>query len=473
MNKPNSLSFEEKLQIAVETPQPRPEFLTSLRARLADEAPRPVSWLERLGLTFHRPAWAASMVGLLLLISFYIVGPQRVLAAVQRLFGYIPGVGIVDTSAPIRVLAEPVTVTKKDIKITVASAFLSVNRTHIEFSIFGVPDSAYPSPKSGPGCIKANYLRLPDGKQVGPDDSVYYPVPSKEDFLPIPANVNDTVLVIPCIFNTMPGTVPENWEIPLRFKPAPSDMALMPVIELSPSPQAHPTGAEPTTKSNNGSSITPSTECNVVVQKVIETADGYILVGVFHPLHGELSGPDGKFEIRDASGKNVDFSYPQDIKLDISGAKPNDIPWATQFKAAGLVYPLTISFPMVILNQPDPTATAEFEVDAGANPQNGQELASNQEINLLGHTLKLVSLKGDPSDVYDFTIKVDSQVDSANVNIEGYTPKGFGGGGKMDGMFNRRLSFAQMPTGKLKVIVSDLTLISKRVNWQGQWSPQP
>jgi len=473
MNKQNFHSFEEKLQTAVETPLPHPEFLASLRVRLAEEAHRPVSWRERLGLMFPRPAWAASMIGLLLLISFFIVGPQRVLAAVQRLIGYIPGVGIVDTSTPFRVLAEPVSVTKQGIKISVTSAVLSGKRTHIEYNIVGVPESAYPSQKGGMGCTKANYLRLPDGKQVGPDDSVYYPVPAKVDFLPIPANLNEAVLVIPCIFNTLPGTTPENWEIPLHFKPAPSDMAVMPVIEISPSPQTRPTEAVPSTKSNDGSPATPSGETNVVVQKVIETADGYILVGVFHPLHGELFGPDGKFEIRDASGKNVDFSYPEDIKLDISGAKPDDIPWATQFKAAGLAYPLTISFPMVILDQPDANPSAEIEIDAGANPQNGQELASNQEIKLLGHTLKLVSLKGDSNNAYDFIIKVDSQVDSANVNIEGYTPNGFGGGGKIDGVFNRRLSFPQMPTGKLKIIFSNLTLISKQVNWQGQWSPQP
>ena len=44
------------------------------------------------------------------------------------------------------------------------------------------------------------------------------------DYPAIPADVNEAVLVIPCLANTLPGKAPENWELPLRFVPAPEGL---------------------------------------------------------------------------------------------------------------------------------------------------------------------------------------------------------------------------------------------------------
>ena len=467
----NPPSFEEKLRSAVEMPQPRPEFLTSLRARLAAESPQPISLSERLGLVFRRPAIrqrvgaVAGMVALLLVAGLLIAGPQRVLAAMRGLLGYIPGVGIVDSSAPIRVLAKPVIVVKGEIAITVTSAVLTGDRAHLEYRIFGVPGSAYPTREDVQGCLKAPYLRLADGTKLSLENS---------DFQPVPASTNEAVLVIPCILDTLPGKVPENWELPLRFVPAPPNMTVMPVIEVSPSPQARSTEAEVKPISTNSSTITPTAESPVKVQKVVETADGYILAGIIHLLSqpGQSVRMDGDIEIRDANGKIVNHTDPNDITPEVNWGDPNESGWAVQFKAAGLAYPLTLSVPGVTLVQSDPTATTAFEFDAGSNPQMGQEFAPNQEIQLLGHTLKVVSIRVDSRNGYNFTFKVDPQVENFDIQIEGFTPGGWGGSGKWDGQINRSLSFVTIPTGKLKVIVSGLTLIGDPITWTGQWSPE-
>jgi hypothetical protein len=272
------------------------------------------------------------------------------------------------------------------------------------------------------------------------------------NFLPVPANVDEVVLIIPCIFNTLPGTVPENWEIPLRFVPATADLTVLPVVELSPSPPAGATEAGVTPAAHNDSTENTAVENAVTVQKVIETADGYILAGRIHFPDGVLVVPAGAFEIRDANGKLVSYTVPLDIGLDRTEIGPED-------------------FPMVQLSQPDLTASAGFEFDAGANPQIGQELASDQEIELLGHTLSLASLKVNGRNGYDFTFRADPEVYGASVQLEGYTPTGWIGGGNSDGTFDRGLSFASLPTGKLKANVSGLTLIDEPVTWQGEWSP--
>jgi WD40 repeat protein len=281
----------------------------------------------------------------------------------------------------------------------------------------------------------------------------------------VPASVNEAVFVIPCIANTLPGKVPENWELPLRFVPAPPDLTVMPVIELSPSPLVNLTQSANT----NSTSVVPASSA-VTVSEEIETSDGYILIGQFQPQNqpGESVQVTGAEEIRDANGKKVSYNYPLDVGNEVGTG------WAAQFKAAGLVYPLTISFSGVVLLPADPGATAQFTFDAGSNPQPGQAWTLNQDIQLAGHTLTLVSVTANSQGDYSFEFHGDSKVYGASVQIEGYTPNGGGGGGGgglTNGTFFSSLSFAQLPTGVLTVTLSNLTLIGDSVTWQGQWSP--
>jgi len=457
----SSQSIEEKLY-AANRMLPRPEFLASLRARLVEQPPQSPSFGERVRLVFRRPAWVTALVVIFLLAAALLaVGPQRVFAAFQELFGYIPGVGIIDQSAPIRVLAEPVSVSRAGISITVTSATLSGDRTHIDYRIFGVPGSAYPGREDVIGCTQPEYLRLPDGTKLGRLD---------QDFAPVPAGVNEAVFVIPCIPDTLPGKAPENWELPLRFVPAPPDLTVMPVIELSPSPQPSPTPGATALPENGVATPTAPERAAVTVDKVIETGDGYILVGQLQPQSqaGEWPQFTGAPKIQDASGKSVPYTIPQDVNPDgVNG-------WAVQFQAAGLAYPLTITFSGVDIRQADPGATAEFTFDAGSNPQPGQQWTPNQDIQLAGHTLKLVSITADSGGGYSFEFQGDPQVDSAGVQIVGYTPNGGGGGGGAgltNGTFSVTLSYAHLPTGTLTVTLSDLTVVSDPITWQGQWAP--
>ncbi len=393
---------------------------------------------------------------LVLVISLFSI--PAVAQAVQRLFGYIPGVGIVDESSPIRVLAEPVSVTRDGITVTVTSATLTGDKTQIAYRIFGLPASAYPAREDVAGCFPQEYLRLPDGTKLTQINYGYQPVP---------AGVNEADFVIPCFSNTLPGKAPENWELPLRFIPAPPDLTVMPVIELTPSPEVG------LTQSATASGTTaPADNNSVTVSKEIETSDGYILMGQFQPQNqpGESVQVTSAEEIRDASGKKVSYAYPQDVNE--FTAAGND--WAVQFKAAGLVYPLTISFSGVVLLPADPGATAEFTFDAGSNPQPGQEWTPNQEIQLAGHTLTLISITLNSQNDYSFDFQADPKVFSASVQIVGYTPNGGGGGGGgglTNGEFSTSLSYAQLPTGVLTVTLSDLILIGDPITWQGQWSP--
>ena len=452
--------FEESVRKSFGVPEIRSKFVDEVYSDLMQQAvaksrkPRPF-----LGL---RPAWTVALaIFSLMIIGTLVIGPQRVYAEFLKLFGYIPGVGIVDQSSPIRVLAEPVSVTRDGITVTVTSATLTGDRTQIVYRIFGIPGSAYPDREDMAGCWPREYLRLADGKQLAQINYGYEPVPM---------SVNEAVFVIPCISGTLPGKSPENWELQLRFVPAPPNLTVMPVFELTPSQQVTLTQ----NATGNGTSV-PSVDNSVTVSKVIETSDGYILIGSFQPQSkpGESFQQTGAMEIHDASGKKVAYTYPQDVNEAIN-QEPGGTGWAAQFKAAGLVYPLNINFSGVHLLPSASDATAQFTFDAGSNPQPGQVWDLNQQIQLDGHTLTLVSITANSQRSYSFNFQVDPKVYSVGVQIEGFTPiggGGGGGGGLTNGKFSTSLVYAQLPTGELTVDIFHMVLIGDSATWQGQWSP--
>jgi sugar lactone lactonase YvrE len=440
--------FEEDIRLAFDAPAVRPEFVNTLHReimRRAQSKKSPTRSPKRL-----RPAWSITLAILTLLTAVVlIVGPQRVYAAVVRLFGYIPGVGIVDESSPIRVLAEPVSVTRDGITITVSSATLTGNQTHIDYRIFGVPGSAYPRKESEAGCRPAEYLRLPDNSVLERENN---------SLAPMPADVNQAVFVIPCIANTLPGSLPENWELPLRFVPAPADLTVMPVYEQA---TATPVPTE--------EAQVPTDEA-VTVEKVIETEDGYILIGQFQPASAsnqwvQTSG----MALTDAEGRNVPYTFPNDVSdtIPMNG-------WAAQFKHAGLSYPLTISFSGVDLLGTSTDNAVEFSFDAGPNPQPGDEWVLDRDFELAGYPIRLRSIMANSQNSYSFRFKADPRIYSVAVEILDHPANGGGGGGggMNSGEFSNSLSYAQFPTGILTVRISKPVLVGDAHTWQGQWSPE-
>ncbi|MGB8253629.1 MAG: DUF4179 domain-containing protein, partial [Anaerolineaceae bacterium] len=262
--------FEAEIRDSFAVPETRAEFIDRLKNDLAR---RTSERTPNRRPAFHlRPVWTAAII--ILAVLFFmtlVIGPKKVVAAVRQLLGYIPGVGIVQQDDSLRILAEPVSVTRDDITVTVDQAVLTGSGTQLEYSIAGVSLSAYPREESNPGCMETASLRLPDGSLLasgtgGGTNSQY-----NFDYPAIPATINEATFILPCITNTLPGAAPEGWELPLRFIPAPADFKILPVVEVTSSAET-PVG-------------TPESEPNaiVTVDQVIETEDGYILLGAVRP----------------------------------------------------------------------------------------------------------------------------------------------------------------------------------------------
>jgi len=458
------LELEEHLRQALVIPEPDPEFAQTLRSRLYAQAATPAAHRSKT----RRMVWAL-VLGLVLLIALtvWIIGPQRVAAEVQKLFEYIPGFGIVEQNAPLRALEKPVSQTRDGITLTITQAFLSPEKTVVTYTLEGVPWYAYSHNEAVHGCIQGAALRLPDGTLLPFIGGGGPPTQVTVNFPPIPAKVDSFTFVLPCIQDTLPGLAPENWVLPLRVVPAGAALTAMPVIEVSPS-----------TQPQQNTPLPPKNP--LVLLKVIDTGDNYVLLGEFRQADAsDASVPSGSWwsagldKITDASGQAVFDTVPYDPSLLLPPSGSGAEPWSYQIGKT-FTPPLTITYRGQDIFPADPNATAAIDFDAGPSPQPGQEWVLNQDFFLAGHAIRLTSIQAVGNTGYEFSFESsDPAIHNLNVAISGYMAVGGGGGnaGTPSGQWQTDLDYTVQPKGKLEVVLSGLTLYGETKTWQLQWSP--
>jgi hypothetical protein len=384
--------------------------------------------------------------------------------ALQHLFGFIPGVGLVDRSAPIRVLAEPVVVTRSGVSLIVSEAILSADQTVLVVDIKGVPLDAYPASESNQGCLGAARLRLPDGTLLdggnisGGNWSFFQ---SRLEFGPIPADVNKATLMVDCIGGTIPGRLPVNWEVPVHFVPASPAMTVNPVFEISPSPMQTDQVGTPTVS-----------QPLLTLEKYVELENGYILIGAFHTtnlsngLTAVGSDQTGRLKITDTNGQAVAIELAYDIQFPVSISDYS--PWAYKIQGKQFAWPLTITYPDAMVNLPE--QQMKFAFDTGPNPQAGQEWVLNQDVDMSGYHARLVSIRR-LTDGYTFIIQLGPRVVNVGAWFEG--TGAVGGGGGPDNQGNEELdeTYASTPpAGKLTVVLSIMKVLVPGP-WSVTWQP--
>ncbi|HET9911240.1 MAG TPA: hypothetical protein VFQ13_05075 [Anaerolineales bacterium] len=425
-----------------------------LRARWLART-KPVATTERMSfmkLMRTRP-FVAILIVLLTLLAL-----SGVVYALGKVLGYIPGVGLVDQSMPLRVLAEPVSQTRDGITLTVEEALLSADKTVIRFRDDNI--SSDKLVQDGSGCDMSAELKLPDGtslQTVGGFglDSWSTGHESRFTFAPVPANVNEAIFVLPCIQSALPGTLPENWELTLRFSPAPADMTVAPVIEVT-SPQ------------------NVSVESPMVLEKIIETEKGYILAGKFRSVSLPQDSKAVQFsswpKITDASGQDVPFMLAN-IELDLPFDETDKgvFPWAFELDGKSFNWPLTIIVEAVVVEYSD--AQAQFEFDTGPNPQNEQVWPLDIDIELAGYPVRVLQAIRTP-DGYMFNFESKSPAMFHGVDLAiGNSSQGFSG---MDSPinFSSSVSFAgEISSGKLNIILTR-PLVALPGEWKLEWKPE-
>jgi hypothetical protein len=417
-----------------------------------------------------RPAMAvlAALLSLALL--------SGVVYAVGRSLGYIPGVGIVDQGSALRVLEAPVVVERQGITLTVTQALASSDKTVVTYRVEGIPEAALardfqegqtPSPR----CAPNDFLRMPDGTIASPNSGQGrgwgLGLEYRWTFDPLPEGVNQVTLHVSCLLETAPGAAPENWEVGLVFVPAPPDLTVVPVIEITPSPTAEVIAA--------GEAPSTPIPSPITIEQTIELEDGYILIGSFHSIRtadGLITSPYVWWvDVTDAEGHQIAYDYAEDV--DLSAAEEGSAPWAYRILGKAHAWPLTLTVSTLEATLPD--ALVSFEFDTGPSPQTDQHWEFNRDLEIGGHTVRLLEVIRTP-DGYAFSFQAEASVTNLGVDLRGFEeyfpPSGGGGGGDGQGSLSVGVAYAdQIPEGKLTVVVRDLTIVVAGP-WSIQWEPQ-
>ena len=390
-----------------------------------------------------------------LIVLFILLTLTGVAYALGRALGYIPGVGIVDQSSPLRVLAEPVTLTRDGVTVKVEEAVLSADKTVIKFSIEGI--SYYDNPQdltkcddSSTGVIlpDGSHLKMIAGYALNGWTSGYE---ARYTFDSLSSDVNDMTFVPPCLQGYLPNANLEDWKLSLRFIPAPPQMTVMPVIE-----------------------VTPANQNPLMLEKVIETDNGYILAGTFSSLVFPADGEVVQFgqppKITDASGQDIPFNFA-DYKLDLPAeqTQAGGFQWAVELQGKQFNFPLTITVNSAAVKYLTPQT--QFEFDAGTSSKDGQVWENlNIHFELAGHPVHVLNAIR-TTDGYQFNFVSDDATVFNAVDISiGDSTQGLTGMNGLDSFSSDAKFTGAVPSGKMTVFLSRPVILESG-NWQLQWKP--
>ena len=193
-------------------------------------------WWARWAQPSVQRRWATIALGLLLavVVALAAVGPQRAWAEVQRLLGYVPGIGFVDLEET-RVLTVPAEVTRDGVTLRVEQVLAQPDGTTVVIRTEGLPpeDQLWPHGAAADDDFDPG-LRLPDARQLPLKGCTLRLETSTLEFPPLPDDVYRVTLELPRLPLVPAGAAPEAWEVPLTLRPATGEL----VTELFPQPYA-------------------------------------------------------------------------------------------------------------------------------------------------------------------------------------------------------------------------------------------
>jgi len=473
LNQPSEL--EKSVRAAATVPEPDVEFIHSLHTRFITEGHASANKNQETFMkrkTFsQRLTWGLAV---LVLVTLIVLSTQpTVVTALKRLFGYVPNVGIIDQSTPVRMLTEPMTVTREGFTVIVEQAVLNDEKSIVVYSYILPPD--YVHPEHIVSTTREPFLTLLDGtrldilraRHVASSDCPQCYLRYLMEFDAIPADISEATLEIPDLVAIPDNTAPQDWKIQLKFKPAdPADIA--PVIEQIVTPIPTTASTDAPTQSVNTYGITNT------LDKFVAVPDGYILYGntswtdpIIRPygVSSELAG------IKDANGMDILFDYA-DAGMN---SEPGELRVYWAFKVGtDFTAPLTLNFVMLASLSAD---GGSFTFDPGPNPQLGQKWDINQDVTVNSEVIHVLSAEqaGIEPGFFLFTMQSDSNITHASVIDLDHPPLGGGGGGggipSAGAPFSSGFGYqVPIPQGPLTLTFTDVQLLIPG-DWTLSWSP--
>jgi hypothetical protein len=386
--------LERTIQAAIDVPDPTPQFLTSLGDKLEAKAKARVRGDEqdqqntrRYLEIFRRPAWQIVVVFLLVVaMSVLALGPQNVLAQVQRLIGYIPGIGFIDQKQA-RILSAPVEIHREGVTLKVEQVLAEPGRTLVIFSSQGLPaETIGYTPSSFPKPL----IRLPDGSELEAVWEELHYGGGKIEFFGLPEDIYRITFEIDRLPMLPPGTAPESWKVPLLLRPATGE----------PPDEIYPQLYEP---------IEAFADVNRVKVRILQVAQsaedtGLQVMFEWENQDWELADTYHYGELHDDLGylyRTFDH-YSQSSSAMVVGGKPDEWEKKREMRSSPSVetyhFPaLSLAAREAIFRLPSlsffvPTM-ASFTFDPGPNPQLGQTWDLNETLEIAGIPIHLTGAR--------------------------------------------------------------------------------
>ena len=510
--------FEKEIKKTYHLPDANPVFFNHLEAKLkahqahSDATAKPTFQLAR-GWSAHKWAYALTTI-LLVGVMVLAIGPSKVLAQIQALFGFVPNVGLVDTSSPFRQLAEPVNDTRDGITLTVQSAFLSADQTIITYAMSDLPADLKRAQFGDPVCGTPAYLALPDGSKIetsessgglAPDGSIVHRMRLDR---PIPLDFNQATLIFPCLEGTAQGKGPENWNFALAFKPAPEDVAVYPATLMPPQAKLEtpvPAAADLSTQPEDETNVQAmpamivdgNRQEDMILLSVVEQPEVYWVTWAFPDRFGDGIQLNGRlYEVPfnpvlyDANGVELPapshetqlelWTYEESLRSQLSNQdamKYIGSLYTFVVPKSGVAFPVYAKQNVFERSFPEKEAYAEVEFDGSKVQTSDQPVEIHQEIQIGAVKFKLEAIEKNQFGGYSFHFDgTDSRVVQCLVDVVGY-PTNMAGGSAFYILedpfhFYRALMYSQIPTGKLTVRVSQPAILGYLISFIGSWSPE-
>lgn len=504
--------FEEKVRKAVDVPNANPEFVNKLRNELIRG---PVKMKPRM---IFRPAWALAFV---LALAVMVVSVPGVAAAIGRLFGYVPEIGLVENSGDLRILDQSYSTTREGVTLTIN--YVLVDKDHVEviYDVHGISpeDDGWQSadyasdPTAFCGGVNVGdayntegdpVLRLPDGTVLERDLTGKYPQ-NASAMKPVyeaqvPSDVLEMTFVLKCIPMARHGAVPENWEVPFQLKAVPADMIPgSPVIEVAQTAIV-PTVESPPASTPTEESALPSPEVTLTLEKIApldSAAIFYFSLNVANPDPSLISVMPASVHVIDSQGQKIQlignfawqpFEHRVGSLFEYSSqSRPADGPLTLVVENAVAYYA-----PLYVEPKQATPEEMSFTFDAGANPQPGQTWELDNAFVIAGYQLKVTSARAvtwdevqQPSFIdgsqgyefgYQFTVESDPSIKmSAEMDIMSESPMCWLSVGSPSIPSSSSLQYTQLcreryPGGLVKVTIRELAVLLENV-WQSTWMP--
>jgi hypothetical protein len=397
------------------------------------------------------------------------------------MFGFVPGVGLVEESSPLRILSFPFSVDKGGILVNIDQVAVDSEKTIVIYQYLTVEPDPFYQP---PAAFKDDHpaLILPDGTRLDvrlgrrlPSD-IQGEIRYSLEFPALPKGVNDATLELTRPMGMMPGQGPEDWRFPFHLIPAPAGMVLpvKTVEKTEPAPTSTPEMETSSPKTP------PTTDSGYGIKSTLDSfvrMDGsYLLIGSVrwdqHNYPAYSVDPTIDYAtVTDATGKAVAFEPLYGLE------RPKNEEfrsyWAIKVSDKNFQPPLKIEITSMVVS----ILPVSFQFDPGPNPQPGQSWPLNSDLTLLGKNVHFsaVQLNSQADNTSQLVFSVQTEPNFiGDLYLRTSANQCGGGGGGLptepsaefqvyDGMCH-----SDFPSGAVQVQVNGVDVFG---SWPVTWQP--